>query len=284
MKLTAKEYAHRFGLSPRTVRLHLAQGKLPGSKEIDATGVETWYVEVPDLANVAEEMVTNLGNNADQGWHSTGGGVPAFARGGNPWVLVERMYRENVELAGRYGFYQAENLQFKQQLQHAEMRLLELEAPKEPVSAAASGATMVATGAAPMEYQDRDLTCVDCGRVFLLMAGERAFYTKRGLVEPKRCSTCRAARRQQKKQARAEHIQTSILTDHAPTKMSNYPTSEPSGQDSGSHAVSEELKKQPEAERGSEASAPPATDNQEASSGRAFKRFWRWLTQPVQVV
>ena len=39
MKLTAKEYAHRFGLSPRTVRLHLAQGKLPGSKEIDVPGV-----------------------------------------------------------------------------------------------------------------------------------------------------------------------------------------------------------------------------------------------------
>ena len=281
MKLTAKEYARRFGLSPRTVRLHLAQGKLPGSKEIDATGVETWYVEVSEVADIAGEVVANLGNNADQGWYSTEGGMPTFARDGNPWVLVERMYRENVELAGRCGFYQAENLQLKQQLQRAEVRILELEAPKEPVPAAASGATVTATGDVPMEYQDHDLTCVACGQVFLLTAGERAFYTKRGLVEPKRCSTCRAARRQQKKQARAEHIQTSILTDHAPAEMSNYTAPEQNGQDVGARTVLEILGEQSEAGRKSEVSVPPATNGQEGSSGGAFKRFWRWLTQPV---
>ena len=281
MKLTAKEYARRFGLSPRTVRLHLAQGKLLGSKEIDATGVETWYVEVSEVADIAGEVVANLGNNADPGWHSAEAGMPAFARDGNPWVLVERMYRENVELAGRCGFYQAENLQLKQQLQHAEMRILELEAPKEPVSAAANEATMMATGDEAMEYQDRDLTCTDCRQVFLLTAGERVFYTKRGLVEPKRCSTCRAARRQQKKQARAEHVQASILTDHAPDEMSNYTAPGQNSQGEGAQTISGMPEQQLEAGRRPEVGAPPSTNGQEGSSSRAFKRFWRWLTQPI---
>ena len=44
--------------------------------------------------------------------------------------LVEQLHRENLEMAGRLGFYQAENLQLKSQVQALQARILELEAPK----------------------------------------------------------------------------------------------------------------------------------------------------------
>lgn len=45
---------------------------------------------------------------------------------------------------------------------------------------------------------DRTLTCRDCGQSFVFTAGEQAFYTERGYSEPMRCSSCRAARKQQR--------------------------------------------------------------------------------------
>jgi hypothetical protein len=179
-------------------------------------------------------------------------------------TVIERQQQTILELSGRLGFYQSE-------IQHLKARILELEAPKEPVAAAASGVTVMATGDVPMEYQDCDLTCVDCGQVFLLTAGERVFYIKRGLVEPKRCPICRRTRRQQRKQVRA---------DHGPAEMSNYSGSEQNGRDVSAQAASEEPTKQPQAEAVSGASAPSVTSSQETSSGGVFKRFWCWLTQP----
>ncbi len=45
-------------------------------------------------------------------------------------------------------------------------------------------------------YQDRVLTCRDCGREFTFSAGEQEFYASKGLTnEPGRCPDCRAARR-----------------------------------------------------------------------------------------
>ena len=79
--------------------------------------------------------------------------------------------------------------------------------------------------------------------------------------------------------------QTRIVELEAPkeaaSEMSNYPVPEQSGQDVGARTVSEMPEDQPEVGRRSEVSAPPATKDQEGSSTRAFKRFWRWLTQPV---
>ena len=47
-----------------------------------------------------------------------------------------------------------------------------------------------------MSYQDRTLTCVECGEPFTFTAGEQEFYAQKGFAnEPKRCSTHRAARR-----------------------------------------------------------------------------------------
>ncbi len=46
-------------------------------------------------------------------------------------------------------------------------------------------------------YQDRTLTCRDCGQEFTFTAGEQEFYSSRGLTnEPGRCPACRAARKQ----------------------------------------------------------------------------------------
>jgi len=45
-------------------------------------------------------------------------------------------------------------------------------------------------------YIDRTLTCVDCGTEFIHSAEDQEYYTQKGFVsEPKRCPSCRAARR-----------------------------------------------------------------------------------------
>jgi|SRR5882724_6985335 len=45
-------------------------------------------------------------------------------------------------------------------------------------------------------YQDRILTCRDCGNDFTFTAGEQEFYASKGLTNtPGRCPSCRAARR-----------------------------------------------------------------------------------------
>jgi CxxC-x17-CxxC domain-containing protein len=50
-----------------------------------------------------------------------------------------------------------------------------------------------------LSYTDRGITCVDCGQEFVFTAGEQEFYAQRGFSEaPKRCSSCRAARKVQR--------------------------------------------------------------------------------------
>ncbi len=47
-------------------------------------------------------------------------------------------------------------------------------------------------------YQDRNLTCKDCGAEFVFSASEQEFYAEKGFVnDPGRCPECRAARKQQ---------------------------------------------------------------------------------------
>lgn len=47
-----------------------------------------------------------------------------------------------------------------------------------------------------MSFQDKTLTCRDCGQQFIWTAGEQEFYASRGLQNPpSRCPSCRAARR-----------------------------------------------------------------------------------------
>lgn len=48
-------------------------------------------------------------------------------------------------------------------------------------------------GPGPAVYQDRTITCRDCGEAFVFSAGEQAFFASKGLVnDPQRCPSCRA--------------------------------------------------------------------------------------------
>lgn len=47
-----------------------------------------------------------------------------------------------------------------------------------------------------MAFVDKTLTCSDCGSGFTFTAGEQEFHQSKGFTnEPRRCPTCRAARR-----------------------------------------------------------------------------------------
>ncbi len=80
-------------------------------------------------------------------------------------------------------------------------------------------------------YQDRILTCRDCGQDFIFTAGEQEFYASRGLTnDPGRCSACRAARRNgQSSSPRArsysgEHYETTCATCGRPTSVPFVPS------------------------------------------------------------
>ena len=46
-----------------------------------------------------------------------------------------------------------------------------------------------------MEFQDKNLNCVDCGTEFLWTAGEQLFFADKNFKnEPKRCKSCKAKR------------------------------------------------------------------------------------------
>lgn len=48
-----------------------------------------------------------------------------------------------------------------------------------------------------MAFADKQLTCRDCGTVFVFTAGEQEFYANKGLMnQPSRCPACRSARKQ----------------------------------------------------------------------------------------
>ena len=46
-----------------------------------------------------------------------------------------------------------------------------------------------------MSYEDRTLTCAECGSEFTFSADDQQFHAERGYQEPKRCPSCRQARR-----------------------------------------------------------------------------------------
>src|SRR5687768_16234090 len=47
-----------------------------------------------------------------------------------------------------------------------------------------------------MSYEDRTLTCVECGQPFTFSADDQEYHAQRGYSnEPKRCPTCRQSRR-----------------------------------------------------------------------------------------
>jgi CxxC-x17-CxxC domain-containing protein len=47
-----------------------------------------------------------------------------------------------------------------------------------------------------VSFQDKSLTCADCGATFTFTAQEQEFFQQKGYTnEPKRCPTCREARK-----------------------------------------------------------------------------------------
>jgi CxxC-x17-CxxC domain-containing protein len=47
-----------------------------------------------------------------------------------------------------------------------------------------------------MNYEDRTLTCVECGQGFTFSADDQSYHAEKGYTnEPKRCTSCRQARR-----------------------------------------------------------------------------------------
>ena len=52
-------------------------------------------------------------------------------------------------------------------------------------------------------YEDKTLTCRDCGREFIFTAGEQEFFAEHGFEnEPQRCGGCRRARKRDFRRAK----------------------------------------------------------------------------------
>lgn len=49
-----------------------------------------------------------------------------------------------------------------------------------------------------LEYEDRQLTCGDCGEGYVWSAADQEFYKARGFEQPKRCKPCREAKKQER--------------------------------------------------------------------------------------
>jgi hypothetical protein len=48
----------------------------------------------------------------------------------------------------------------------------------------------------PKNFDDKIIICVDCSDEFVWNHGEQIFYSDRGLARPRRCPSCRAAKRE----------------------------------------------------------------------------------------
>jgi ribosomal protein L36 len=46
-----------------------------------------------------------------------------------------------------------------------------------------------------IDFVDKVLTCLDCGREFTFASAEQRYFWAKGLSEPKRCKPCRIIRR-----------------------------------------------------------------------------------------
>jgi CxxC-x17-CxxC domain-containing protein len=50
-----------------------------------------------------------------------------------------------------------------------------------------------------MGFQDKSLKCADCGSTFTFTSAEQEFYSTKGFTnEPKRCQSCRQAKKSQR--------------------------------------------------------------------------------------
>ena len=71
-------------------------------------------------------------------------------------------------------------------------------------------------------YEDKTLTCRECGAEFVFTASEQQFYAEKGFQnEPGRCPACRAARRQSSGSNRADRPMYDVICDNCgrPTQV-----------------------------------------------------------------
>ena len=45
------------------------------------------------------------------------------------------------------------------------------------------------------DFQDKELTCKECGQKFTWSAGEQEYFREQGFDPPKRCKACKRAQR-----------------------------------------------------------------------------------------
>ena len=63
-----------------------------------------------------------------------------------------------------------------------------------------------------MTFEDKVLTCKECGAEFTFSASEQEFYAEKGFQnEPARCPQCRAARKRQRNNDRPEREMFSVV-------------------------------------------------------------------------
>ncbi len=121
--ISVQEAANRLGVSERTIRRRIKAGKLVATQIPTSQGYE-WSIHLDNAVQVDRGAV-HLDNTAVQPTedaHPTRADEHALLR---TLELVEKLQRENLDLAGRVGFYQAK-------LQDAEEQIRLLSAPKEP--------------------------------------------------------------------------------------------------------------------------------------------------------
>jgi len=77
-----------------------------------------------------------------------------------------------------------------------------------------------------MSYEDKLLTCRECGAEFVFSAGEQAFYAEKGLVnEPTRCRDCRRRRKERDGGNQDRQMYDAVCsTCGAPTRVPFKPT------------------------------------------------------------
>ena len=76
-------------------------------------------------------------------------------------------------------------------------------------------------------YQDKTLTCRDCGAEFVFTAGEQEFYAEKGFQnEPTRCKQCRTNRKNTRAAAPREQHETVCAECGKPTTVPFIPKSD----------------------------------------------------------
>jgi len=63
-------------------------------------------------------------------------------------------------------------------------------------------------------YEDKTIVCADCGQEFTFTASEQAFYAEKGFTDsPKRCKTCRQARKAQRNNRPPRQLYDAVCAD-----------------------------------------------------------------------